>query len=81
MDWADIVVKAAALLGAGVFVFYVGKWGVKPVLAKITGWFTVAKTDFTALEARVTGVEVAVGIKAAPSPTGPTGAPSGATGK
>lgn len=70
MDWADYVVKAFAVFGAGYVAYYTLRYGVGAVATKMASWVTVAKSDFSALEARVVGLESAVGIA---SPTGPTG--------
>ncbi len=60
MDWASIVMKGFALLGMLTLVFYVGKIGLKPVMAKIVGSVGTAKADFAALEARVMALEGAI---------------------
>jgi hypothetical protein len=66
MDWYDIAFKGAAIFGALMLVYYVGKLGLSPVFAKIVGAYGVAKTDLAALEARVSTVETSVGITPAP---------------
>lgn len=73
MDWYDILFKIAAAIGAVSAVYYVGKLGLSPVLAKIVGVYGAAKTDLAALEARVSTVETSVGIKTVPGVVGPTG--------
>ena len=76
--------KAFALFGAVMAVFYGWKYVVSPVLSKGASFVTVAKADFTALEARVVAVETQVGIvkptvapvPAAPVPAAPAPAPA-----
>jgi hypothetical protein len=67
MDWADLLVKGAALLGAGVAVWNVGKYGLAPVWAKLVSLGAVAKADFSSLEARVGNLETATGVTPPPA--------------
>jgi hypothetical protein len=77
MDWADIAVKASALLGAGYFLYLAGKYGLGPLWTKLVGVGAAAKADLVALEARVTGLEVATGITTpVASPVNPTPKPA-----
>lgn len=57
MDWADYAVKGFALLGAVVFTYYAARHGLGWVFTKVASWVTVAKSDFSALEARVSTLE------------------------
>jgi len=60
MDWFDIFLRTFAVVGAVVFVVYLFNHGVKPAGAKVASWFTVLKSDFTALVARVENLETTV---------------------
>lgn len=74
MNWYSIALNAAALLGAGTFVYYVGKLGLSPVWTKLVGAAAVAKTDFAALEARVKALEGPAVVSQSPAPKVPPAA-------
>lgn len=57
MNYADWVMRAFALFGILVFTYQVGKHGLSWVMSEVAGWFSVAKNDFLALEARVKELE------------------------
>jgi hypothetical protein len=72
-DWA---LRGFALFGAVVFTYYVARHGLGWVWTKLKTWWTAAETDIQALDARVSTLEVAVGLKSvvsATAATGPTG--------
>ena len=71
MNWADYGLKGLAILGAITLAYWVGKKGVVPVWNAIKGAGTAAKVDWTALETRLTALEVAVGIKQPAPPATP----------
>jgi|HubBroStandDraft_6_1064221.scaffolds.fasta_scaffold213268_2 hypothetical protein len=60
MDMVDVGIKVFAVLGAGLFVWAVGKYGVKPVFSKIYSWFTSASSIEQSLVSRVEGLEANV---------------------
>ena len=70
MNWAGLLLKAAALLGAGTFIWFAAKYGLGPLWTKLVSFGAVAKSDLAALEARVVGLETAVGV-ATPAPVAP----------
>jgi hypothetical protein len=57
MVWADWVVRGFALFGVVVFSWQVGKHGVRWVMTEITGWFSVARTEFLDLKGYVLVLE------------------------
>lgn len=68
MNYADWIMRAFALFGILVFTYQVGKHGLQWVMSEVAGWFSVAKADFLALEARVRELEAkATGTTTLPS--------------
>lgn len=57
MDWAGWVLKGLAVFGGLSLAWSVGKYGLSALGTKVSGAFSVAKTDFQALEARVKALE------------------------
>lgn len=74
MDWYDLAWKGFAVLGAGYAMYMVGGHGLPWVVGKVKGWFTAAKVDLVAVEARVTTLEKTIGIVKPVTATGATGA-------
>jgi hypothetical protein len=75
MNWADWVMRLFALFGVLVFTYQVGKHGLQWVMTEISGWFSVAKADFLALEARVKAIEAHPFFQNTPTPSVPPVAP------
>jgi len=74
----SLLPKALALFGGLVAVYWGFTKVVGPVASKGLSLFTVLKSDFAALEARVAGVEQSVGIVPAVTPAVVKAAPKAA---
>ncbi|MGD0420547.1 MAG: hypothetical protein ABSA68_13375 [Xanthobacteraceae bacterium] len=69
LDLAPGIVAAFVLLGVGYFIYLTVTKGLPAAIAWAKTWWTKAKKDFAALEARVLALEQKVGIaKPAPAP-------------
>ncbi len=71
MSWADWVMRGFALYGFAVFSWQVGQHGFRWVMSEFAGWFSVAKNDFRALEAKVHFIEQHIFSKKSIPPDSP----------
>lgn len=82
MDWTAFILKGFTLIGIAWVFWTAGKYGWKAVSTGITSAFSIAKTDFLALEQRVKNLEDGSVIPVPGTPAATvtnTGAPTVAT--
>lgn len=69
-DVVRVGLPLAALVAAGYVVYIAVRKGLPAAWALLKGWFGSAKRDVIALEARVTALEVHLGIKSSAGTSG-----------